>query len=216
MAVYLINPNSTESMTESALCTARAAALELDFIGWTSHDGPRVIEGPEDGQASIPPLLVLVRQASDAGAEAIIIACFDDTGLSEARAIAQCPVIGIGQASFHLAALLSDRRAVITTVPAAVSVIEGNLAALGFKKQISVVEAAHVGVSELSAGTAKALEKFSDVAANINKRENIKKFILGCSGAITITENFTARTGFTTIDGVTAAARLSLAILRRP
>ena len=159
---------------------------------------------------------MLLRQASDAGAEAIIIACFDDTGLSEARAIAQCPVIGIGQASFHLAALLSDRSAVITTVQAAVSVIEGNIAALGFKKQIGVVEAAHVGVSELSAGTAKALEKFSDVAANINKRENIKKFILGCSGAIAITENFTARTGFTTIDGVTAAARLSLAILRRP
>ena len=54
------------------------------------------------------------------------------------------------------------------------------------------------------------------MAVKINKRENVKEFILGCSGAITITENFTARTGFTTIDGVTAAARLSLAILRRP
>ena len=116
MAVYLINPNSTKIMTENALHAAQTAAPDLEFIGWTSQDGPTVIEGPEDGAASIPPLLTLVQKASDAGADAIIIACFDDTGLKKAKEIARCPVIGIGQASYHMASLLAEKSAVITTL----------------------------------------------------------------------------------------------------
>ena len=86
-------------MKESALHAAQAATPDLEFIGWTSHNGPSVIEGPEDGAASIPPLLTLVQKASDARADAIIIACFDDTDLKKTKEIALCPVIGIGQAS---------------------------------------------------------------------------------------------------------------------
>ncbi|MGB1164256.1 MAG: aspartate/glutamate racemase family protein, partial [Paracoccaceae bacterium] len=147
MAVYLINPNSTKIMTENALHAAHAAAPDLEFIGWTSHNGPSVIEGPEDGAASIPPLLTLVQKASDAGADAIIIACFDDTGLKKAKEIARCPVIGIGQASYHMASLLAEKSAVITTVEAAVPILQNNISAIGLADHIPVVKAANIGVA---------------------------------------------------------------------
>ncbi len=89
MAVYLINPNSTKIMTENALHAAHYAAPDLEFIGWTSHNGPSVIEGPEDGAASIPPLLTFVQKASDEWEDAIIIDCFDDTGMKKAKEIAR-------------------------------------------------------------------------------------------------------------------------------
>lgn len=59
MTVVLINPNSTEAMTQSALRAARAAAPDLTIEGWTSTYGPVSIEGPEDGARAIPPLLDL-------------------------------------------------------------------------------------------------------------------------------------------------------------
>ncbi len=40
MAVIIINPNSTCSMTDAMLAQARRAAPELVFEGWTSHDAP--------------------------------------------------------------------------------------------------------------------------------------------------------------------------------
>ena len=43
--------------------------------------------------------------------------------LAEARARAHCPVIGIGQAGYHVAALLGARFAVLTTLPVSVPVI---------------------------------------------------------------------------------------------
>ena len=41
--------------------------------------------------------------------DAIVIACFDDTGLAAARAPRPCPVIGIGEAAYHAALLLGRR-----------------------------------------------------------------------------------------------------------
>ncbi|MBB6468021.1 hypothetical protein HNQ96_003905 [Aminobacter lissarensis] len=45
------------------------------------------------------------------GMRGYIIACFDDTGLDAARCIADAPVIGIGEAAFHMAALLAHKMA---------------------------------------------------------------------------------------------------------
>jgi len=108
--IVIINPNSTASMTDTLLATAQKASPETHIEAWTSHDGPPAIQGPDDGEACIPPLLKLVAMASDQKAKAIIIGCADDTGLEQARELASCPVIGIGQAAYHLAASRTSPR----------------------------------------------------------------------------------------------------------
>ncbi len=211
MVVILINPNSTEAMTLGALETARAAAPEIAFEGWTSRDGPPAIQGPEDGDRAVPPLLELVRRASDSGADAIIIACFDDTGLTEARRLANCPVIGIGQASFILASLMPGRTAVVTTVPEAVPVIEANIAGLGLSQAIAGVVAADVPVLTLEHDPADAAARFHAVSETLPPE--VTNIILGCAGAVTIMGILRQSLPHTLMDGVTAAARLCRAVL---
>lgn len=206
MSVILINPNSTEAMTESAVEAARLAAPDLAFEGWTSTKGPLVIEGAKDGDLAIPPLLELVRKASLTDPIAIIIACFDDTGLAEAQQIATCPVIGIGQASFTFAALMSGNTAVITTVAEAVPVIKANIQDQGHAKHISPVVAAHVPVLTLSNDPGSALEQFVQAAHELPT--DTRNIILGCSGAVSIRDDFSKKVSPNVIDGVTAAARL--------
>lgn len=206
MAVILINPNSTEAMTKSALTAARLAAPDLEFEGWTSAQGPAVIEGEADGARAVPPLLALIRKASDSGADAIIIACFDDTGLSEARRIATCPVIGIGQASFALAGLLSDQAAVITTVEAAVPVITRNIAQHGYSATIPQVLAADTPVLMLEEEPARAAAYFARTSTRVTPGTTLA--ILGCAGAVTIIGAVAKAVPFPVIDGVTAAAQL--------
>ena len=98
------------------LRTARETVPTAEFEGWTSHDGPPAIQGAEDGKLAEEPLLELVAKASDQGASAIIIGCFDDTALDAARDLADCPVIGIGQAAYHLAAIAGGQFSVVTTL----------------------------------------------------------------------------------------------------
>ncbi len=211
MTVVLINPNSTHAMTQSALAAAKRAAPGLQFEGWTSQAGPASIEGPEDGAAAVRPLLKLVKQASDSGAGVIIIACFDDTGLAEARELAACPVIGIGQASYTYASLLSGPTAVVTTVQAAIPVIKANIASQGHSALIEVVVAANVPVLTLEDDPQTALEGF--LASVSTLPVETRNLILGCSGAVSIKDAMEAHLEMSVIDGVTAAARLSLAIL---
>lgn len=206
MSVILINPNSTEAMTESAVEAARLSAPDLKFEGWTSTAGPVVIEGAKDGDLAIPPLMDLVREASLKGPAAIIIACFDDTGLTQAQQVANCPVIGIGQASFTFAGLMSGQTAVITTVADAVPVISANILDQGHAKNISRVEAAHVPVLMLSNDPSSALERFVHAAHQLP--DDMRNIILGCSAAVSIRDDFAKQVVPYVIDGVTAAARL--------
>ena len=100
MKVIIINPNSTEAMTLSSVETAQKTTPEINFEGWTSFDGPPSIQGAKDGEYAIKPLLELIKKANEERPSAIIIGCFDDTGLEKAREVSLCPVLGIGEASF--------------------------------------------------------------------------------------------------------------------
>ena len=64
--------------------------------------------------------------------DGFIIGCFDNTGLEEARKITDKPVIGIGQAAYHMAVMTNERFTVLTTLDVSVPVIKQNIKELGF------------------------------------------------------------------------------------
>ena len=64
--------------------------------------------------------------------DGFIIGCFDNTGLEKAREITDKPVIGIGQAAYHMAVMTNERFTVLTTLDVSVPVIKQNIKELGF------------------------------------------------------------------------------------
>src|SRR3954462_5427355 len=117
MRILVVNPNTTAAMTDKIGEAARAvAAPGTEIVAVSPVDGPVSIEGYYDEAFSVPGLLAEIAKGDAAGVSAHIIACFDDTGLEAARCISQAPVIGIGEAAFHLAAMLGHRFTVVTTL----------------------------------------------------------------------------------------------------
>ena len=210
--IVLINPNSTKAMTQAMVETASKVGVKL--IGWTSLEGPAAIQGPEDGAACIPPLLTLVRKASDAGAKTIIIGCFDDTGLDAARNIASCPVIGIGQAAYHMAVLSARRFSVVTTLAVSVPILEDNIHAYGFTSKLSRVRACGVPVLDLEtdpAGTAPAV--MGEIKRAVAE-DKVDVVVLGCAGIVHIPAYFFGEEHVRLIDGVTSAAQLAFLLAK--
>ncbi len=150
MRILYLNPNATEAMTESVVSVARAAVPGVDVLGWTNHDGPPAIQGAEDGAAAVRGLMALLPEARAARADAIVIACFDDTGLATLRAAAHCPVVGIGQAAMSLAALQGDRFGIVTTLDVSVPVIAANVEAYGHGKACVGAGAVVLGCAGMS------------------------------------------------------------------
>lgn len=210
MSVIIINPNSTTSMTDAMLEEAQRAAPGLKFEGWTSHDGPASIQGVEDGNAASPPLLDLVQKASASGAQGIIIGCFDDTALEHAAQLADCPVIGLGQASYHYAALRHWKFSVVTTLSVSVPVLEANIEKQGASGFLSKVRASEVPVLELEANPERASQAVLEEALSAQKHDAISAVILGCAGMVAVMNNVERALSIETIDPVACAARCML------
>ena len=115
MRLLVINPNTTASMTEKIAQAARAAAAPgTEIVATNPREGPASIEGYYDEALCVPGVLEIVRKAQ--GVDGVVIACFDDTGLDAVRCLTAAPVIGIGEAGFHFAAMLSNKFSVVTTL----------------------------------------------------------------------------------------------------
>ncbi len=211
MKIVYVNPNATGSMTRAIVTTAQKALPEVEVLGLTNSGGPAAIEGPADGRAAVPGVLDCVARAGGLDADAIVIACFDDTGLAEARAAAGCPVLGIGQASYFMAALLGLRFSVVTSVAAAIPVIEDNIESQGFAARSASVRASGLPVLVIDEGAQGTIDHLAHEIETARVQDGAGCVILGCAGMTALKPELGQRAAIPLIDGVAASAVLARA-----
>ena len=89
MRIRVINPNTTESMTETIAAAARAiAAPGTEIAATTARSGAVSLEGHYDEAMSVVGLVEAITE--DPNADAYVIACFGDPGLLAAAAGDAC------------------------------------------------------------------------------------------------------------------------------
>jgi allantoin racemase len=84
----------------------------LDIMGL--EKGAADIEYYYDEEIAKVELLKEVQKAEEKGCDGILIYCTGDPGLDAAREIVEVPVIGLGQAEFHVASLLCSRFTIVS------------------------------------------------------------------------------------------------------
>ncbi|MCO5733341.1 aspartate/glutamate racemase family protein [Rhizobium sp. SSA_523] len=214
MRIAVINPNTTASMTERiAQAARRVASPATEIIGRQPATGPAAIEGPFDGALSVPRLLKEIVAAEADGVDAHIIACFDDTGLDAARAVARKPVIGIGEASFHAVSLVAHSFAVVTTLSRSAPVIEDNINRYGFGRRCRKVFATDIPVLELENPASGAVEMISAMIVKA-KDMGVEGISLGCAGMADFAQGLQREHAIPVVDGVSAAVGLAEMLVR--
>jgi allantoin racemase len=214
MRIAVINPNSTVSMTDKAVKAAQDATPHAQITGITCHASPPAIQGPEDDAICRPFVMAEVARAALMGADAIVIACFDDPALDAARASVNIPVIGIGEAGFHAAMLLGGRFSVVTTLAVAIPIIEENLAHYGLASACVRVRAAGVAVLDLEDESTGAHHKVSAEIARAKAEDGVSAVVLGCAGMADLAAKMEALHGLRVVDGVGAAAAFAAALVQ--
>src|SRR3954454_16465424 len=183
MRILVVNPNTTAAMTEKIGHAARAvAAAGTEIIAVNPADGPVSIEGYYDEAFSVPGLLAEIAKGEASGVGAHVIACFDDTGLEAARSLASAPVIGIGEAAFHLASMLGHRFSVVTTLSRSIAAIETNLMKYGLASRCARVRACEVPVLALDDPTSNASALISAGIERARTEDGAEALVLGCAG----------------------------------
>ncbi len=218
MNIVVINPNTTTAMTIRIAATAQAVAQPgTKIIAIQPSAGPASIEGYADEAMAVPHMLeaLFSEQAKDPSIAGYVIACFDDTGLDAARCILDAPVVGIGEAAFHLASLIAPRFSVVTTLSRSVSPIEHNLVKYGLGSRCARVRAAEVAVLDLEDAASNVYAHISNEIRTALIEDRAEAIVLGCAGMTDLAARLSQEHGVPVIDGVGAAVRLveSLAAL---
>ena len=210
MRLLVVNPNASVAMTLRIGAAARAVAgpgVEVAAIN-PAH-GPASIEGYFDEVFAAPGLVEEVAKGDAAGFDAFVVACFDDTGLEAARSAARGPVIGVGEAAFHLASLIAHRFSVVTTLSRSIAPIEANLTKYGLASRCARVRACEVPVQALDDPTSGASEKLSAEIDRAMAEDGAGAIVLGCAGMADLAAALARRHGLPVVDGVGAAVKLA-------
>jgi allantoin racemase len=206
MKILVVNPNTTASMTAKIGRAAQAAAAPGTTIQAVNPaDGPPSIEGYFDEAFSLPGLLHEIRANR---ADAYVLACFDDTGLDAARCAVDEPVVGIGEAAFHMASLIAGRFAVVTTLARSLPAIEHNLMRYGLASRCTRVRASDVPVLDLEVKGSGARERISQEIARARDDDHAEAVVLGCAGMADLAASLSHEHGIPVLDGVACAIKL--------
>jgi allantoin racemase len=214
MRIKVINPNTTESMTETIAAAARlVAASDTEIVAATSPTGPVSIEGHYDEAVSVIGLLEEVRRGEEEGCEGYVIACFGDPGLLAAREIARGPVLGIAEAAMHAASFIATGFSVVTTLERTRIIAEHLVRNYGMEHHCRRVRATELPVLELENPASNARRVIVDECRRALEEDGSGAIVLGCAGMADLTRAISEEIGAPVIDGVTAAVKLTEAVV---
>lgn len=212
MKILVINPNTTASMTSKIKDAAvRAARTGTEIIATNSQSGPASIQGFLDVALCLAGLLEEATRHDDV--DAVVVACFDDTGVDALRALLNVPVIGIGEAAYHAASMISNKFTVITTLARSVPGLEANLSRYGLAARCARVRATDIPVLKLEERDPKTLARIRGEIQMAIDDDMAEAIVLGCAGMADLMDQLSAEFGLPVVDGIACGVAMAEALV---
>jgi allantoin racemase len=122
------------------------------------------------------------------GFDAVVVGCFYDPGVWEARELVRIPVIGVGEATLHLAAMLSAGRfSVLVGRRKWIARMSANARTYGLDSRIASWRELNLAVPDMK-DTAKAEAAVLREARAAVEQDRAEAVCLGCTGLIGLAE----------------------------
>ena len=215
MKIKVINPNTTQSMTEKIGAAARAVAAPGTTIVATSPSmGPVSIEGHYDEAVSVLGVLDEVRRGEADGCDGYVIACFGDPGLLAAREVARGPVLGIAEAAMHAASFVAGGFSIVTTLARTAGIARRLVADYGMSGHCRSIRATDLAVLELERPGSAAYAGILEECRRALAQDGADAIVLGCAGMADLAGRIGQSLGVPVVEGVTVAVTFVEALVR--
>ena len=212
MELLIVNPNTSLAMTEGIGAAAREVAARGTTVRAVQPSfGALSIEGQYDEAFATAGVAEQVRLARDAGTppDAVVIACFGDPGLDAAREAVEAPVLGIAEAAFHAATMLSTGFSVVTTMTRTCVIAEHLVHKYGFERRCRGIHGTDIPVLALEDCGPETVAQIEACAREALARDRSGAIVLGCAGMAALSRELQQRLGVPVIDGVAAAVKFA-------
>lgn len=191
-----------------------APGTDVDILSVT--EGPASIESMYEEYLSIPATMKAIYQCEKDGYDAAILGCAGDPGLDAAREICdKMFVIGPGQSSMQIAAMLGHRFSILTIEDSMIASSYELAYKAGVMEKLASVVSVHVPVLELATDKAASLEKIVNAARTAIQRDRADVLALGCMsmGFLNVAKEVEAVVGVPVINPSITALKTAEAIV---
>jgi len=204
--LLIINPNTTQSMTDKIGACARAVARPgTEIVAVSPAMGPASIESHYDEALAVPGLLQEIAAGERDGVDGYVIACFGDPGLFALREAADCPVTGLAEAAVAQAASHGSC-AIVTGGRAWRPMLERLLPALACGGAVKHIETVELTGAQLHADPVAAETLLRDVCKKVLQEHRVNSIIIGGAGLAGMAARLQPALPVPLIDSVAAAA----------
>jgi allantoin racemase len=185
---------------------------ETELMVVNPEHGPVSIESVYDETLAGPPTLELVRVANQEGYDAIIIACFSDPALDAAKEISDIPVIGIEEATLHVAAMLGHKFSITTVFATRVPTRDLHVRAHGLESRYASSLVMDMPVLEMDANPEAAKARILELSRQAVEEQGTEVVILGCAGLAGYAADVERELGVIVLDPTAVAFKMAEAL----
>ncbi|WP_193170510.1 aspartate/glutamate racemase family protein [Nisaea nitritireducens] len=216
--IVVINPNSTEAVTEAMSAALDPLRLpggpEIECL--TNADGPPGIESQADVDlAAVQTREIVARRANSASA--FVIACYSDPGIHACREATDKPVYGIAESGVLCAMSTVERFGVVAILDKSIPRHLRYIRTLGFESRLAGERALGLGVVELS-NESVTYGRLLETGKKLRDSDGAQAVVLGCAGMARYRSSLEDDLGLPVIDPTQAAVSnaLTISLLKSP
>lgn len=214
MRLLLINPNTTASITDLVETRARAlidATTEIKAV--TGRFGCRYVSSRAAAAVAGHAALDAFAEHGE-GCDAVLLACFGDPGLLALRELAPVPVVGMAEASCHLACLFGQRFSIVTGGERWRPMLEEFVAGLGLAGRLaSIRTVAPTGV-EIAADPDRSIAALAAACREAAEADRAEVVILAGAGLAGLADRIAPHVPVPVICSLAAGLQATLAAAR--
>ncbi len=144
------------------------------------ESGPSSIESAYEEYLSIPETVERVLQAEKDGYDGVILGCFGDPGIDAIREMVKIPVVGPGETSMVLAAILGHRFSIITVLDSVIPSLEKLARVIGVNRKLTSVRSVNIPVLDLRKDVEETKKRILEETKQAIEQDRADVIILGC------------------------------------
>ena len=216
MKIQLINPNTTQSMTDSIYNMAvRYADADTEITAVSPLTGPDSIECYVDEYLAVPGVIQeVIKGDKEENADAFIIACFGDPGLAAAREVTEKPVLGICESAITTAKFIAPYFSVVSVLDRSRKVTEDVVKAYGAESFCRSIRTTGLSVLEFGKNPEKGLKALAEQGRRAVEEDGAECILLGCAGFVDFVDRLREELRVPVLDGVMPAVKLAEALVK--
>jgi allantoin racemase len=213
MKIMLINPNTTQYMTDSILkCAQKYASPGTELYAVTASFGVSSVECYVDEYLAAPAVLREVMRGEGMGMDAYLICCFGDPALQAARELTEKPVLGIAESAIAAAKMIAPYFSVVSVLDRSVKVTADVVNAYGAAPFCRSIRSTGLSVLDFGKDPKRGLAALAEQSRLAVAEDKAECVLLGCAGFVDFVEELQRELGVPVLDGVSPAVRFAEAL----